>query len=243
LLKSFGYLFLRVVFLIFHFFYFSAKGKHFNVFESNNFCGFVRIFLIRHGETTGDVEERYGGDYDDSLSEKGILQAHKLSEKLNGRDIKKIFVSPKSRAVETALILKKKAFFELVSVNDLRERNQYGVMTGMVKSEAKKKFSDQVEELEANNPYHRVLGSEDYFVFAERVTGAFNRIVKEEFGKKEKAIAFVTHGGPITVIFREVLGFEIRGIKDCALFELKYDGDGFEIISAEDAEKIESVFS
>ena len=29
------------------------------------------IYLARHGETTGDVEDRYGGDYDDHLTEKG----------------------------------------------------------------------------------------------------------------------------------------------------------------------------
>jgi hypothetical protein len=28
----------------------------------------MKIYLIRHGETTGDVEGRYGGDFDDSLS-------------------------------------------------------------------------------------------------------------------------------------------------------------------------------
>lgn len=203
----------------------------------------MKIFLIRHGETTGDVEGRYGGDYDDSLSTKGMLQAHELSEKLKGKEIEKLFVSPKARAIETALILKKKLMFELVSVSELRERNQYGVLTGMLKSEAKEKFEEEVEELEANDPYHHVLDSEDYFDFAKRVTDSFNEIINSEFKNKSKAIGVVTHGGPIRVIFRELLGFELEGIKDCALIELEYDGEGFEIISSEGIDKIESSFN
>jgi broad specificity phosphatase PhoE len=203
----------------------------------------MKIFLIRHGETTGDVENRYGGDYDDSLSNKGIMQVHELSEKLKKTDIKKLFVSPKARALETALILKKKFPFELISVSDLRERNQYGVMTGMIKSQAKEKFPDEVEDLQANNPYHHVTDSEDYFKFAERVTKAFTQIINDEFSNGAKAIAFVTHGGPITVIFRELLGFEVSEIQDCALVEFDYDGEGFELLSSEGINKIESAFS
>jgi len=203
----------------------------------------MKIFLLRHGETTGDLEGRYGGDYDDSLSNNGIIQSHNLAKRLKDYKISTLFVSPKNRAVETALILKKNMPLSLVSVSELRERNQYGVMTGMKKSEAKIKFEEEVEELEANNPYHHVSGSEDYFVFAERVTNSFNKIIQEEFKKKTKVIAFLTHGGPITVIFRELLGYEISGIKDCALFELDYDGESFEIISAQDIYKIESNFA
>ena len=32
----------------------------------------MRICIMRHGETTSDVENRYGGDLDDHLTAKGI---------------------------------------------------------------------------------------------------------------------------------------------------------------------------
>ena len=28
----------------------------------------MKIFIVRHGETTGDLEDRYGGDYEDHLT-------------------------------------------------------------------------------------------------------------------------------------------------------------------------------
>jgi broad specificity phosphatase PhoE len=34
----------------------------------------MKIFLIRHGETTGDEEDRYGGSYDDYLTDLGKEQ-------------------------------------------------------------------------------------------------------------------------------------------------------------------------
>jgi broad specificity phosphatase PhoE len=42
----------------------------------------MKIYIIRHGETTSDIENRYGGDYDDHLTEKGVNQAKDLSAKL-----------------------------------------------------------------------------------------------------------------------------------------------------------------
>ena len=42
----------------------------------------MKIYLIRHGQTTGDLEDRYGGDYDDHLTEEGEQQAKRLAEKL-----------------------------------------------------------------------------------------------------------------------------------------------------------------
>lgn len=34
----------------------------------------MKIYLVRHGETTGDVEDRYGGWYDDHLTDRGKEQ-------------------------------------------------------------------------------------------------------------------------------------------------------------------------
>lgn len=200
----------------------------------------MKVFILRHGETTGDVEKRYGGAYDDHLTTKGKKQSEELAKRLEGTGISTMYVSPLARAIETAMIIAKKVPAKLISVSDIRERNNYGVLTGLKKSEAKKKFDEEVEDLEENSPYHHVKGSEDYYEFSERVLGAFNEFIEDEFDKETLAIGFLTHGGPIRTIFREILGFEVEGIKDCALFELEYDGNGFEIISAKDVDSIES---
>lgn len=47
----------------------------------------MKIYLIRHGETTGDIEGRFGGDYDDHLTEQGKQQATTLGEQLKAAEI------------------------------------------------------------------------------------------------------------------------------------------------------------
>jgi probable phosphoglycerate mutase len=65
----------------------------------------MKIYLIRHGETTSDIEDRFGGYYDDYLTEKGKKQAQEMTTFLKDFPLVKIFFSPRIRTVETAKAL------------------------------------------------------------------------------------------------------------------------------------------
>ena len=43
----------------------------------------MRIILVRHGETTWNIEGRYQGQEDTPLSERGLRQGHLLAEGLH----------------------------------------------------------------------------------------------------------------------------------------------------------------
>ncbi len=62
----------------------------------------MHIIVIRHGQTTGDVEDRYGGAYDDALSPEGEAQVRQLAEELAGKGMQQIYTSPLQRAEQTA---------------------------------------------------------------------------------------------------------------------------------------------
>ena len=66
------------------------------------FICIMKIYLIKQGETSGDLENRYGGDYDDHLSLNRIKQAENLENKLKSKKLQMIYHSPKIRATETA---------------------------------------------------------------------------------------------------------------------------------------------
>lgn len=106
----------------------------------------MKIFLVRHGETTGDIEDRYGGDYDDPLTEKDKEQSKSLASKLKNKDIEIIYHSSRIRATETAKILSETLKIEIKSIRALRERNNYGVLTGLTRKEAKEKFPEEIEK-------------------------------------------------------------------------------------------------
>ena len=193
----------------------------------------MKIYLIRHGETTGDLEDRYGGDYDDHLSSNGYKQVQELGVKLKDKNIQIIFHSPKIRATETA-----KAVSEIINsptekVEEIRERNSYGVLTGMIKAEAKEKYPEEVDKLQKDKLRHNVENSEDYDSFKERIIKAFEGIILDT---KFDSIAIISHGGPISCLVREYLKLgELEELGDCAVLEIENKDNKLELLSLDNA--------
>jgi broad specificity phosphatase PhoE len=103
------------------------------------------LYCIRHGHTTGDAENRYGGWYDDALSAEGEAQATALAASLQSIGLISIYCSSLRRAQQTAGYLAKATGAKLIARHDLRECNRYAALSGMEKSEAKQKHPDWVE--------------------------------------------------------------------------------------------------
>lgn len=193
----------------------------------------MKIFLIRHGETTGDVEGKYGGDYDDHLSPKGRAESEELAQKLKNKSIEVIFHSPKIRAVETATILNSALGVKLERIEDLRERNNYGILTGLTKAEATARYPREVEKLAGGAYRHSVKGSEDYEHFKIRIADAFGSITRDD---RFHTIAVVTHGGPIRCILREIIkAGELKELRDCAFFEIEREGGKYRLVAINNA--------
>jgi broad specificity phosphatase PhoE len=190
----------------------------------------MKIYLIRHGQTTGDLEDRYGCDYDDYLTEEGKEQSRLLAEKLQSSGIEVLFCSPKIRAQETAEIVSKEIGCRVEIIHDVRERNMYGILTGMVKSQARKRHPEHVEALK--NHHHSIPESESYEHFSERITNALDAITKQPY----QTIAILSHGGPISFIFREILKLGDVRIEDCGFIELEKNGDHFSVIKMDGIE-------
>ncbi len=184
----------------------------------------MKIYLIRHGETTGDVKGLYGGTYDDHLSKKGIGQVKKLAQKLD-KNIEIIFSSPYLRAKETAEILSKSLKVPVEIKDDLRERNVYSFMSGQPIEEMTKKHPEEVAKLQDYK--QAIADAEGYEDFMKRVLAA----IDEAASSTHQTIAIVTHGGPIRCFYREVLnpGNEIVP-KDCEVLEIDHQDKQYQLI-------------
>lgn len=97
----------------------------------------------------------------------GKKQAEELGGRLKDKGIQVIFHSPKFRAKETAEIANKSVHTKLAVAVDLRERNNYGILSGLTKEEAEEKYPEEVEKLKTGLN-HNVKNSEDYETFRER---------------------------------------------------------------------------
>jgi len=183
------------------------------------------IYFIRHGETTGDIENLYGGDYDDHLTEKGREEAVVLGEKLKEKNIQVIFTSPLMRAQETSEILNRNCNVRVKVDPKLKERNWYGELTGMNKDIAKEKFPDLVALL--GDRRNTLPGGETYDDFMKRNSEVLQEICMDE---RYAEVAIVTHGGAMRVLFREILKKGEIDFGNCSFAELEYDGEVLSIV-------------
>ncbi len=176
----------------------------------------MKIYIIRHGETTGDLEDRYGGSYDDHLTKKGREQLQGTASNLTGKGIEIIFSSTLIRAKESAEIIKQKTGASIEYVDGLRERH-YGVLTGLTKEEALEKYPEAVVQHEDSK--NTDPGGESYEDFNKRVIETFQSLAAQDY----KVIAIVAHGGPIKAIYI-FLGNELsRKLGDGEILELEME--------------------
>lgn len=194
----------------------------------------MKIYLIRHSESIDDIENCYGGIADFELTENGKSKVKERRKEIDNYGIEKIYTSPYKRAYQTAKILNENIKAELKVIEDIRELNSYGVLSGINKELAKDIFSYifQKEEYKNTGYYFgkTFLGGEDIKEFDNRVEKAINSIIKDSEGLN--AIAIVTHGGVHRSIFKNILNVnkKIEGIDDVAITVLDYHNGEFNII-------------
>lgn len=76
-----------------------------------------------------------------------------------------------------------------------------------------------------NDKLLTIEGAESYEASSKRVSDSFWRTVNDS---KYNTIAIVAHGGPLRILFRDILKWgEINDIGDCAFVELDKEGDTF----------------
>ena len=110
----------------------------------------MKLVLLRHGESQWNLENRFTGWKDVSLTPTGVAEAHFSGNKLlkNNLEIKSVYTSLLNRATETADIVTDIINFPKEQIKyhwRLNERH-YGALQGLNKSETASKYGeDQVK--------------------------------------------------------------------------------------------------
>ena len=65
----------------------------------------MKIYLVRHGQSVGNVKNLWYGSTDLPLSERGRKPARQAGEKLRGMAFSACYTSPLSRARDTAALV------------------------------------------------------------------------------------------------------------------------------------------
>ncbi len=189
----------------------------------------MKIYIVRHGESTSDVKQKYDGDYDDHLTESGLNDAKNVAKKLKNSNVDIIYSSSKIRAKETSVIIKESLNCQLIISDDFAEQDIYGAYIKLGKNQPEEEYR-KLGELLANDVH--IDGVESYSTFKKRIVAGFSKVIKEDL----KTILIITHGGPIRCIFREILKLgELAKINNGAIIELDITKSDVHIIKMDGA--------
>jgi len=162
----------------------------------------TRLYLIRHGQTDWNVEERYQGQIDSTLSARGREQAARLAETLVSVPLRAIYTSPLSRARDTAAVLAVPHGLAVVTLEALGEVNM-GEWEGLTASEITDRFGDVLRARRRDPQGVTPAGGEGLADLQARALGAVACMVGRHPGE---TIAAVAHGGLNKTILLAALG-------------------------------------
>jgi broad specificity phosphatase PhoE len=173
----------------------------------------MRIYFIRHTEADDDRRDSFGGISDDPLIQTGRDYAKTVGKLLSNMNIEVIYTSPYLRATQTAELINESLSVDVVEIYNLRERNSYGVLSGIEKERAKTLFTTiyrRVEQMKQkgtkpSNSVETLPSAEVYLELLLRAEDAFKQIFRESEIAGFKNVAIVTHGGFASAFFNDVL--------------------------------------
>ncbi|MDT7602077.1 MAG: 2,3-bisphosphoglycerate-dependent phosphoglycerate mutase [Acidobacteriota bacterium] len=190
----------------------------------------TRVLLIRHGQSEGNAEGRFGGHSATPLSARGRAQAEATALALASEKVTAIYSSDLSRAVETAEPLARALGLEIKRAAEFRERS-VGQMEGLTFQEAAERFPEDYAAL-LHRDFDLVLtGGESYRQMLDRSARALDAAIDANRGG---CIAVFSHTGTICILALHLMGAldapELRPVwittANCGVtrFELRDDG-------------------
>jgi broad specificity phosphatase PhoE len=162
----------------------------------------TKLFLVRHGQSAGNAEGRFGGHGPTPLSSLGKQQARMTADALAKENITAIFSSDLDRAVQTAEPLSKKLGIPIITTKAFRERH-VGVLEGLTFDESKANHPQDYYALVNRNVHHVITEGESYRHLLRRATGELWEILRNHQGQR---IAIFSHTGAICFMTLHLMG-------------------------------------
>jgi broad specificity phosphatase PhoE len=191
------------------------------------------IFLVRHGETQWNAEDRMQGQIQHvGLNEKGLKQANLIAKRLSREKIDIVYSSPMERALQTAEIIAEPHDISVITHAGLTERS-HGHVDGLTKEEFKRLHPHIYAVYEKTRELPGVEGAETMKQLEDRGFAAFSEIVD---GNPNKNILIVAHGGILKNVISRLAGIDYHKFSqhNCCLNIIKHDGKKFKFEAIDD---------
>lgn len=190
------------------------------------------IYIVRHGQSLGNLKGGFAGHTDYPLSELGHKQARITADFLKSEQIDAVISSPLSRAVQTAEPIAQDRGLDIITNEGFIEMN-FGEWEGMAIEEVEEKY-DGAFTVWKTQMYKTVCPG------GESTIECYNRAIKalESTAKQyeEKNVCITTHGAVIRCLCCYLHGMPIEKLQDipwadnASVTKLEYKDGKFEII-------------
>jgi probable phosphoglycerate mutase len=190
----------------------------------------TNVLLIRHGQSQGNAERRFGGHTATPLSARGRNQAAATARTLKSESLTAIYSSDLARAMDTAKPLANMTGLPVQGTSAFRERS-VGVMEGLTFEDAAQQHPEQYAALLRRDFEYVLSGGESYRQLLDRARQKLDEIIEEHRGGK---IAVFSHTGTICILALHLMGAldapELKPVwvssANCVItrFELRDDG-------------------
>lgn len=161
----------------------------------------TKIYIIRHCEGLGNVMHIFSGTTDTDISEVGVSQLEKLTERFKDIHLDAVYSSPLIRAKKTAHAVADIKGLPLI-VDPAFIELHGGIVEGEPFAETFKKYPDLAKTWDKRP---QDFGPED----AETMRNAYERIyeavIKVARNNTGKTVAIATHGGVIKCLLARLL--------------------------------------
>lgn len=188
----------------------------------------AQILVARHGEA--DYETELLTDDGGSLTDLGRKQSADLAESLAGERIAHVYVSSKSRAVQTGEIAAARLGVG-VTVREALQEVSVGAYAGQSSREGDPDpFAPTFASWGAGDPSARIAGGESGSEVIDRLGGVLTQIADAHRGE---TVLVISHGGvmctALSALARNLTpAFPVgRSLPNCAVVRLDVDDDGW----------------
>jgi len=163
------------------------------------------LFLMRHGQSIYNLQNRFTGDLDVPLTDEGIEEAKAAAIKLQDYKIDIAYTSKLERAIDTLQFIldsKKNNPIPVIKNEALNERN-YGDLQGLNKTEVDKQYGEAQVLLWRRSYNITPPGGESLKDTSARVLPFFHNVIFPELIKGSNVLV-VAHGNSLRAIIKEL---------------------------------------
>lgn len=165
----------------------------------------TKLYLVRHGETAWNAQNKVQGNMDTELNDLGIMQAEFVAARLAKENIDALYTSSLKRAKATAQKIAEQTKLE---VNELHEFKEIclGPWEGLTINEINERYTEDYKIYRESPSDFNMPGAETFMQVSERFCNAINNIIVQNSNKN---IVIVSHGAAIKAAIISILGIDI----------------------------------